>query len=263
MRPTSCPIHRCQEPSARRLQVIHSGGREPALYSCRLRPHIAVIDRAGSLDHEPSASPQQRRTHASSPQRASNRSSCPSPGMTCAACAARIEKALNRLPGVKANVNLATERARIRYAPGDVTAQSLIGAIERSGYGATVVAAADDAAERARRADDYAHQRRLFWIAAALTLPLVAQMGWMLGGRTPMCCRAGFSSSWPRPCSSGSAGASTWVHGTRCAEAAPTWTCWSPWAPAQPICSAPSSPCSASTTSTSTSKPVRRSSPWC
>jgi P-type Cu+ transporter len=57
-------------------------------------------------------------------------------GMTCAACASRIEKALNQLPGVKANVNLATERARIRYVPGDVTAQSLIGAVERSGYGA-------------------------------------------------------------------------------------------------------------------------------
>ena len=58
--------------------------------------------------------------------------------MTCAACATRIEKALNRLPGVQASVNLATERARIRYAPGDVTAQPLIGAVERSGYGATV-----------------------------------------------------------------------------------------------------------------------------
>jgi Cu+-exporting ATPase len=43
-------------------------------------------------------------------------------------------------------------------------------------------ASADFTADRARRADDYAHQRRLFWIAAALTLPLVAQMGWMLGG---------------------------------------------------------------------------------
>jgi Cu+-exporting ATPase len=103
-------------------------------------------------------------------------------GMTCAACAARIEKALNRLPGVEASVNLATERARIRYTPGDVTPQTLIGAIERSGYGATPVVAASSTAERARRADDYAHQLRLFWIAAALTLPLVAQMAWMLGG---------------------------------------------------------------------------------
>ena len=39
-------------------------------------------------------------------------------GMTCATCAGRIEKALARLPGVDATVNLATERARIRFAPG-------------------------------------------------------------------------------------------------------------------------------------------------
>jgi Cu+-exporting ATPase len=36
-------------------------------------------------------------------------------GMTCAACAARIEKALNRVPGVEAEVNFATESARVRY----------------------------------------------------------------------------------------------------------------------------------------------------
>jgi len=103
-------------------------------------------------------------------------------GMTCAACATRIEKALNRLPAVRASVNLATERARVRYVPGEVTPQALIGVVERSGYGATIVSKGGDASERARRADDYARQRRQVWIAAALTLPLVAQMGWMLGG---------------------------------------------------------------------------------
>ncbi len=103
-------------------------------------------------------------------------------GMTCAACAARIEKALNRLPGVTASVNLATERARVRYPAHGVAAGQLIDAVERAGYDAAVVEAADFHAEHARRADDYAHQRRLFWIAAALTLPLVAQMGWMFGG---------------------------------------------------------------------------------
>ena len=36
-------------------------------------------------------------------------------GMTCAACAARLEKQLNRLPGVEAVVNFAAERARVRY----------------------------------------------------------------------------------------------------------------------------------------------------
>jgi Cu+-exporting ATPase len=104
-------------------------------------------------------------------------------GMTCAACAARIEKALNRLPGVQANVNLATERARVRYVPGSVTPELLIAAVERAGYGAEEVAGVSRAADQARRAADYAHQRRLFWTAAALTVPLVAQMGWMFGGQ--------------------------------------------------------------------------------
>ena len=39
-------------------------------------------------------------------------------GMTCAACSTRLEKVLNRLPGVEAAVNLAAERARVRYVPG-------------------------------------------------------------------------------------------------------------------------------------------------
>jgi P-type Cu+ transporter len=103
-------------------------------------------------------------------------------GMTCAACAARIEKALNRLPGVAANVNLATEYALVRVEPGAATAQRLIEAVERAGYGAEVVAGADPAADKARRAALYRQELRQFWIAAALTLPLVAQMVWMLVG---------------------------------------------------------------------------------
>jgi Cu+-exporting ATPase len=103
-------------------------------------------------------------------------------GMTCAACAARIEKALNRLPGVSASVNLATEYARVRVGPGAATAQRLIEAVERAGYSAEVVAGADPAADKTRRAALYRQELRQFWIATALTLPLVAQMAWMLAG---------------------------------------------------------------------------------
>ena len=81
-------------------------------------------------------------------------------GLTCAACSARIEKVLTRLPGVlKAEVNLATDRARVSTSAGAVTAVELVAAIEKAGYGAAVVTshdtlAADDdkAAVRARRA---------------------------------------------------------------------------------------------------------------
>jgi P-type Cu+ transporter len=101
-------------------------------------------------------------------------------GMTCAACAARIEKSLNRLPGVSANVNLATERANVRASP-HITAQRLIEAVERAGYGAEVITDSDPAAERARRATQY--RRELFWfsISAALSLPLLVQMAAMFG----------------------------------------------------------------------------------
>src|SRR5687768_8808805 len=57
-------------------------------------------------------------------------------GMTCAACSARIEKALNKLPGVTASVNLATEVAHASFNPGVTSAEDLIAAVTRTGFGA-------------------------------------------------------------------------------------------------------------------------------
>ncbi|MFF4925877.1 heavy metal translocating P-type ATPase [Kitasatospora sp. NPDC001261] len=54
-------------------------------------------------------------------------------GMTCASCAARIEKKLNRMDGVEATVNFATERARVDFGPG-TTVEDLIATVERTGY---------------------------------------------------------------------------------------------------------------------------------
>jgi P-type Cu+ transporter len=60
-------------------------------------------------------------------------------GMTCAACAARVEKGLSRAPGVRdAAVNFATERATVEYDPSSATAATLVDAVESSGYGARV-----------------------------------------------------------------------------------------------------------------------------
>ncbi|WP_433786865.1 heavy metal translocating P-type ATPase [Actinomycetospora sp. CA-101289] len=58
-------------------------------------------------------------------------------GMTCASCANRIERKLNKLDGVEATVNFATEKARVAVTS-DVTAQDLIGAVESAGYTASV-----------------------------------------------------------------------------------------------------------------------------
>ncbi len=54
-------------------------------------------------------------------------------GMTCASCAARVEKKLNRMEGVTATVNYATEKARVAYEPG-VEIADLIATVERTGY---------------------------------------------------------------------------------------------------------------------------------
>ena len=60
--------------------------------------------------------------------------------MTCASCAARIERKLNGLDGVSAAVNFATETARVTF-PATVTAEDLVSAVERAGYTALLAAA--------------------------------------------------------------------------------------------------------------------------
>jgi Cu+-exporting ATPase len=101
-------------------------------------------------------------------------------GMTCAACSARLEKVLNRQAGVEATVNLAAERARVRLA-GAADEAAVIAAVARAGFAASVVDKDTRAREKARRAADYRRELHRFWIAVALTLPLVGQMLFMFG----------------------------------------------------------------------------------
>src|SRR5438309_10903706 len=59
----------------------------------------------------------------------------PSGGMTCASCVRRVERALSKVEGVQsANVNLATERATVKYDPSRVTTSNLRAAVESAGY---------------------------------------------------------------------------------------------------------------------------------
>ena len=102
-------------------------------------------------------------------------------GMTCIACAARIEKSLNKLEGVEAAVNFASETARVRYLPGLTTPEQLAAAIRKAGYEASEQVEANAEAEKARRAAAYHAELRLLWIAIALSLPLVAGMVSMFG----------------------------------------------------------------------------------
>ena len=91
-------------------------------------------------------------------------------GMTCAACVGRVERALRKLPGVlEADVNLATERARVCYVPASVGADALIAAVVDAGYGAHAPLEGSAAAE-----DPEAHRRRELQHALARDVSVAA-----------------------------------------------------------------------------------------
>jgi len=104
-------------------------------------------------------------------------------GMTCANCSNRVERALRKAPGVlDATVNLATERATIRYFPATITPDDMARAIADAGYTPRPLDADEsvDAEARAREADLRARFRDTV-VAAALSIPIVVlAMGPML-----------------------------------------------------------------------------------
>ena len=99
-------------------------------------------------------------------------------GMTCASCVARVERALQAVPGVTtASVNLATERATVT---GSADVGLLVKAVESVGYDArpALRALTGDPETEARKADEQAHLKRDLTIAASLSLPVFAlEMG--------------------------------------------------------------------------------------
>ncbi|HML80492.1 MAG TPA: heavy metal translocating P-type ATPase [Thiomonas arsenitoxydans] len=98
-------------------------------------------------------------------------------GMTCASCVGRVERALRKQPGVlSATVNLAVNRAQVRYLPAMLDAQALAQAVVDAGYGARPVQEGDAAAEdasAAAHARNLARMRRGLLLAAALALPVL------------------------------------------------------------------------------------------
>jgi Cu+-exporting ATPase len=96
-------------------------------------------------------------------------------GMTCASCAARIERKLNRIDGVTASVNYATEKANVTFAD-SVTTEALIAAVEATGYTAQLPATrgAATTADDAAGDDPTRALRQRLVVSAVLAVPVIA-----------------------------------------------------------------------------------------
>ncbi|MGW7089268.1 heavy metal translocating P-type ATPase [Streptomyces sp. NPDC054871] len=102
-------------------------------------------------------------------------------GMTCASCAARIEKKLNRMDGVEATVNYATEKVKVSYRGQDIAVQDLIATVEATGYTAQEPAPArteepgtDPHADERQAGDELRPLRERLITAVLLSLPVIA-----------------------------------------------------------------------------------------
>src|SRR6266567_7146609 len=97
-------------------------------------------------------------------------------GMTCASCAARVEKKLNKLAGVTATVNFATEKAAVSF-PGTMAPDDLIEVVERTGYTAALPAPPAESAPGAGPAgegrDETSALRQRLLVSLLLAVPVV------------------------------------------------------------------------------------------
>jgi P-type Cu+ transporter len=97
----------------------------------------------------------------------------PIEGMTCASCANRIERRLNKVDGVSATVNYATERATVEYDPATVEPGQLLGAVEAAGYSAELPSSERARATREDELDPTAPLRRRLVISGLMSLPVL------------------------------------------------------------------------------------------
>jgi len=100
-------------------------------------------------------------------------------GMHCAACAGRVERALNALPGVlSSSVSLASGRAQVRCAAAQANVPAMLAAVRKTGFVAMPDEARARAAQVARQQEELDGLRRSLWLALALTAPVfVLEMG--------------------------------------------------------------------------------------
>jgi Cu+-exporting ATPase len=96
----------------------------------------------------------------------------PITGMTCATCATRVERGLNKIDGVAASVNFATERASVEFDDAAVQPEALVAAVQAAGYEATLPG--DAPVEDAPEVDETAPLRQRLLVSLALMVPILA-----------------------------------------------------------------------------------------
>jgi Cu+-exporting ATPase len=118
-------------------------------------------------------------------------STIPVSGMTCAGCSGRVQSVLEKAPGViSANVNLMTASATVEYDPAATSAERLVNAIRKTGYGAELPAEAESTdelldAQDESRAGEIGDLQRKFWVslaAAVLTMLFSMPLGELVPG---------------------------------------------------------------------------------
>jgi copper chaperone CopZ len=141
-------------------------------------------------------------------------------GMTCASCAARVEKKLNKLDGVTATVNFATEKASVSF-PAAVSPEGLISVVERAGYTAALPAPSPAQAGPAPEADEATGLRQRLLVS-----PVWRCRSWCWRWRQR--CSSGTGSGcrlrWPRRWPSGARGRSTGPRWSARGTAPRPWT---------------------------------------
>jgi len=104
-------------------------------------------------------------------------------GMSCAACSARVEKALSRIDGViNANVNLSTNKALVQFYSGAVEDQALVKAVEKAGYKAQIEYERDIDKEKELREKEIKSLKSSFLISLIFTIPLFSAMFFHMAG---------------------------------------------------------------------------------
>lgn len=105
-------------------------------------------------------------------------------GMTCAACSARVEKALNKIEGVeKAHVNLSNNKATVEFPTGLIEDSQLIAVIEKTGYGAEIEKEVNLDREKELREKEIKSLKYSFIVSLILTIPLFSAMFFHMAGQ--------------------------------------------------------------------------------